>query len=46
VVGKAFVSTRSILDRIDAGEKVEDVARDYDLTNEAVEGAIVFERAA
>jgi uncharacterized protein (DUF433 family) len=46
VVSKAFVSTRSILDRIDAGEKVEDVARDYDLTREAVEEAVVFERAA
>jgi uncharacterized protein (DUF433 family) len=46
VVGKAFVSTRSILDRIDAGEKVEDVARDYDITNAAVEEAVVFERAA
>ena len=46
VVSKAFVSTRSIADRIDAGEKVEDVARDYDLTTEAIEGAIVYERAA
>jgi uncharacterized protein (DUF433 family) len=46
VVSKAFVSTRSILDRMDAGEKVEDVARDYDLMNEAVEQAVVFERAA
>jgi uncharacterized protein (DUF433 family) len=46
VVSRVFVSTRSILDRIDAGERVEDVALDYDLTNEAVEGAIVFERAA
>jgi uncharacterized protein (DUF433 family) len=46
VVGKAFVSTRAILDRIDAGEKVEDIARDYDLTDEAVEEAVVFERAA
>ncbi len=46
VVSKAFVSTRSILDRIDAGERVEDVARDYELTNEAVEEAVVFERAA
>ena len=46
VVSKAFVSTRSIADRIDAGEKVEDVARDYDLTTEAVEGAVVYERAA
>ncbi len=46
VVSNAFVSTRSIVDRIDAGEKVEDVARDYDLTTEAIEGAIVYERAA
>lgn len=46
VVGKAFVSTRTILDRIDAGEKVEDVARDYELTDQAVEEAVVFERAA
>jgi uncharacterized protein (DUF433 family) len=46
VVGKAFVSTRAILDRIDAGEKVEDVARDYELTDQAVEEAVVFERAA
>ena len=46
VVSKAFVSTRTIVDRIDAGEKVEDVARDYDLTKEAVEEAVVYERAA
>jgi uncharacterized protein (DUF433 family) len=46
VVSKAFVSTRSIVDRIDAGEKVEDVARDYDLTREAIEAAVVYERAA
>jgi uncharacterized protein (DUF433 family) len=45
VVGKAFVSIRSIRDRIDAGERVEDVARDYDLTSAAVEEAVVFERA-
>jgi uncharacterized protein (DUF433 family) len=46
VVEKAFVSTRSILERIDAGETVEEVARDYELTIEAIEGAVVFERAA
>lgn len=46
VVGKAFVSTRAIRDRIDAGEEVEDVARDYELTDQAVEEAVVFERAA
>jgi hypothetical protein len=36
VVGKAFVSTRTILDRIDGGERVEDGARDYELTGQAV----------
>ena len=46
VVSKAFVSTRSIVDRIDAGEKVEDVARDHDLTREMVEEAVVYERVA
>ena len=46
VVSKGFISTRSIVDRIDAGEKVEDVARDYDLTRQVVEEAVVYERAA
>jgi len=46
VVSKAFISTRSIIDRIDAGETVEDVARDYNLTREVVEEAVVYERAA
>ena len=40
------MSTRSILERIDAGETVDDVARDYELTAEAIEEAVVFERAA
>jgi len=46
VVSKAFISTRSIVDRIDAGETVEAVARDYNLTREAVEEAVVYERVA
>ncbi len=46
VVGKAFVSTRSIVDRIDAGEDVAAVARDYGLTPAAIEEAVVYERAA
>lgn len=46
VVGKAYVSTRNIVDRIDAGETVHDIARDYDLTPEIVEEAVVYERAA
>jgi uncharacterized protein (DUF433 family) len=46
VVADGWISTRSILDRIDAGESVDDVARDYELTRESVEEAVVFERAA
>jgi len=46
VVGTAHISTRSILERIDAGETVAEVASDYELTTEAVEVAVVFERAA
>jgi uncharacterized protein (DUF433 family) len=32
--------------RIDAGEELASVAADYDLSVEAVKGAVVFERAA
>lgn len=46
VVGGAFVSTRAILDRIDAGESVGDLALDYEVTSKAIEEAVVFERAA
>jgi len=46
VVGGAFVSTRSILERIDAGESVGEVATDYELSVEAIEEAVLFERAA
>jgi uncharacterized protein (DUF433 family) len=46
VVEGAFVSTRTILVRIDAGETVAEVAHDYDVTVDAIEEAVVFERAA
>lgn len=46
IVSSASVSTRSILDRIDAGESVDGVARDYGISVAAVEEALVFERAA
>jgi uncharacterized protein (DUF433 family) len=46
VVENTFVSTRAILERIDAGESVEDLARDYEVTTRAIEEAVVFERAA
>jgi len=41
-----WVSTRAIIDRIDAGESLEDVAQDYELESQDVEEAILFERAA
>lgn len=46
VLGGAFVSTRAIVERIDAGEEIADVAADYELTEQAVQEAVLFERAA
>jgi uncharacterized protein (DUF433 family) len=46
VVERVFVSTQTILDRVDAGESIADIAQDYDLTVEAIEEAVIFERAA
>jgi len=46
VVSGAFVSTRAILERIDAGETVEEVAGDYQVTVATIEDAVIFERAA
>ncbi len=46
VLNNAFISTRVIVDRIDAGESVADVARDYDLSLEVIEQAVLYERAA
>ena len=42
----AGVSTRAIVDRIDAGETAEDVAEDYGLSTSDIEQAVVYERAA
>lgn len=46
VVRDAFISTRVIASRIDAGEGVDDVARDYEVPREAIENAVLYERAA
>ncbi|MHB1328877.1 MAG: DUF433 domain-containing protein [Gemmatimonadales bacterium] len=40
------VTTAAIAERVDAGESVEDVAADYDLSPQEVEQAILYERAA
>lgn len=46
VVWSKRISTRVIVDRIDAGESVDDLAADYGLTPSEVEGAVLYERAA
>jgi uncharacterized protein (DUF433 family) len=46
VVERKGVSTSAIVERIDAGESVEDVANDYDLGPSEIEQAILYERAA
>lgn len=46
VLVRTGVSTRVIAERIDAGEKVSDLAADYDLTPAEVEEAVLYERAA
>jgi uncharacterized protein (DUF433 family) len=40
------VSTHAIAERLDAGESVEDLATDYDLTPADIEQAALYERAA
>src|SRR5262245_16645705 len=46
IIARRGVSTAVIVDRIDAGESIADVAADYDLKREEVEEAIVYARAA
>lgn len=46
VLDRKGISTSTIVDRVDAGESVDDVAADYDLRPEEVEQAVVYERAA
>lgn len=40
------ITTATIVERIDAGETVASLAADYDLTDAAIEQAILYERAA
>lgn len=40
------ISTAAIVDRIDAGERPDDIARDYGMTPAEVEQAVLYERAA
>ncbi|HEV7587934.1 MAG TPA: DUF433 domain-containing protein [Longimicrobium sp.] len=45
IVGSG-VMTHVLTDRIDAGETVEELARDYDISPAHIESAILFEKAA
>jgi uncharacterized protein (DUF433 family) len=46
IIANRGVSTAAIAERIDAGESVDDVAEDYDLTVPEIEEAVLYERAA
>jgi uncharacterized protein (DUF433 family) len=46
IVFRRAISTRVIVDRIDAGESAEDVAADYDLDIAEITEAVVYEQAA
>lgn len=46
VVARRSISTRVIADRIDAGETVDELAADYDLTPPEIKEAVLYERAA
>ena len=46
VIERKCISTSVIVERIDAGEAVEEIAADYELNVPEIEQAIVYERAA
>lgn len=46
IVGRRGIATQVLVERIDAGEELPEVAEDYGLTPDEVREAIVYERAA
>lgn len=46
IVLRAGITTAAIADRIDAGEKVSELATDYGLSEAEIEQAVLYERAA
>ena len=46
IVARRCISTGAIAQRIDAGETIEELAADYDMTAEEIEQAVIYERAA
>jgi uncharacterized protein (DUF433 family) len=46
VIRRKGISTAAITDRIDAGETIEALAEDYDLSRDEIEQAVLYSRAA
>lgn len=46
IVQRVGVSTAVIADRIDAGEELDAIAQDYEITIEELQAAVLFEKAA
>lgn len=46
IIKGAGISTAAIADRLDAGETVEELAEDYDLSRDEIEQAVLYSRAA
>jgi uncharacterized protein (DUF433 family) len=46
IIMRKGISTSIIVDRIDAGESIKEIAKDYDLIVDEVEMAVIYERAA
>lgn len=46
IIRRAGISTAAIADRLDAGETVEALADDYDLSRDEIEQAVLYSRAA
>lgn len=46
IIPRAGVTALAITDRIDAGETIQDLAEDYDLSVEEIEQAVLYSRAA
>jgi uncharacterized protein (DUF433 family) len=46
ILAESGISTSALVQRINAGERIDAVARDYDITPTDVETAILFEKAA
>ena len=46
IVRRSGISTAAITDRLDAGETVEALAEDYDLSRDEIEQAVLYSRAA